>query len=39
VAALITGRDRGPFDPELFPVDRFEPGGRVETSWPYGILG
>ncbi len=39
VAALVTGSDPGPFDPEFFAVDRCEKGRPVKSAYVYGILG
>jgi len=39
VAALITGGDPSPLDPEFFSVDRFSRGASVGTRYAYGILG
>lgn len=39
VAALITGADPDPFDPDLFAVDRLREGRPVKVPYAYGILG
>lgn len=39
VAAMITGDDPAPFDPEFFALNRFDAGKPVTTSYSYGILG
>lgn len=39
VAALVTGADPEPFDPELFAVDRLRRGHPVDVPYAYGILG
>jgi glycine/D-amino acid oxidase-like deaminating enzyme len=39
LTALITGDDPGPFDPELFAVDRLRHDRPVTVPYAYGILG
>jgi glycine/D-amino acid oxidase-like deaminating enzyme len=39
VAAVVTGGDAGPMDPQFFAVDRFATGRVVKTAYRYGILG
>ena len=39
VAALLTGGDPAPLDPELLAPDRFDRAARVDSAYAFGILG